>query len=48
MKKAEPDMEKPANAEHAEAELPVEPGTLTPEQLDELKARAAKADEHCN
>ncbi len=29
-----------------EAVLPVEPGTLTPQQLDELKARAAKADEH--
>ena len=26
--------------------LPVEPATLTPEQLEELKQRAAKADEH--
>lgn len=26
--------------------MPVEPNTLTPEQLEELKQRAAKADEH--
>jgi molecular chaperone GrpE len=30
----------------AEAVLPVEPATLTAQTLDELKARAAKADEH--
>lgn len=29
-----------------EAVLPLEPGTVSPEQLEELKARAAKADEH--
>jgi len=38
--------EKADNAEAAEPLVPVEPATLTPEQLDELKARAAKADEH--
>jgi molecular chaperone GrpE len=30
----------------AEPLVPVEPGTVTPEQLSELKERAAKADEH--
>ena len=30
----------------AEPLVPVEPATVTPEQLDELKERAAKADEH--
>jgi molecular chaperone GrpE len=30
----------------AEPLMPVEPGTLTAEQLEELKQRAAKADEH--
>jgi molecular chaperone GrpE len=38
-----------ANAEAPEAPeplVPVEPATLTPEQLAELKERAAKADEH--
>src|ERR1700688_2515397 len=32
--------------EAAEPLVPVEPATVTPEQLDELKERAAKADEH--
>src|SRR5579859_7053979 len=30
----------------AEPLVPVEPSTVTPEQLEELKERAAKADEH--
>lgn len=30
----------------SEAVMPVQPAPLTPEQLEELKARAAKADEH--
>jgi molecular chaperone GrpE len=30
----------------AEPLVPIEPATLTPEQLEELKQRAAKADEH--
>jgi molecular chaperone GrpE len=34
-----------APAAAAEAVLPVSPATLTPEQLEELKARAAQADE---
>jgi molecular chaperone GrpE len=33
-------------AEAAEPLVPVEPGTVTPGQLDELKERAAKAEEH--
>lgn len=38
----------PAAAEPAGAEplVPVEPATVTPEQLEELKQRAAKTDEH--
>jgi len=35
-----------AAEEAAEPLFPVEPATLTPEQLGELKERAAKADEH--
>jgi molecular chaperone GrpE len=44
MKKAEPEIDKMENAD--EPLVPVEPATVTPEQLEELKARAAKADEH--
>lgn len=36
----------PADAAPAEPLVPVEPATLTPEQLEELKQRAAKADEN--
>jgi molecular chaperone GrpE len=46
MNKAEPQTKKAANSESAEPLMPVEPATLTREQLEELKARAAKADEH--
>jgi molecular chaperone GrpE len=35
-----------AAPENPETLVPVEPGTVTPEQLEELKQRAAKADEH--
>jgi molecular chaperone GrpE len=35
-----------APAQPPEPLMPVQPPTLTPEQLDELKQRAAKADEH--
>lgn len=43
------DPEQPAEAATPTVEqplVPVEPGTVTPEQLSELKERAAKADEH--
>ncbi|HEV2207147.1 MAG TPA: nucleotide exchange factor GrpE [Verrucomicrobiae bacterium] len=48
MKKSDDVMEKqPAGADPAsEPLMPVEPETLTAEQLEELKQRAAKADEH--
>src|SRR6266536_5658571 len=50
MNKSDVEIEKqPAGAEAAEAGEPLvalEPGTVTAEQLDELKERAAKADEH--
>ncbi len=57
MKKADSKPQRTATAPAAAADpaapagpieslLPVEPATLTPQQLDELKARAAKADEH--
>jgi molecular chaperone GrpE len=36
----------PNSAEDAEPVAIIEPGSLTTEQLDELKSRAAKADEH--
>jgi len=36
----------PENSDAAEPPAPVEAGTATPEQLAELKERAAKADEH--
>ena len=31
----------------AEPLVPIEPGTITPEQLEELKTRAEKADDNC-
>lgn len=53
MRKAEPESQTSEVSEAAvvlpadvEALLPVEPGTINPEQLEELKARATKADEH--
>jgi molecular chaperone GrpE len=46
MRKAVPETEKKENAEAAEPLAPLETATITPEQLEELKARAAKADEH--
>ncbi len=46
MKKAEPATDKMENAEPAEPLVRVEPATVTPELLEELKGRAAKADEH--
>jgi len=44
MKKSELEMEN--EQDPVEPLVPVEPATVTPEQLDELKQRAAKADEH--
>ena len=44
MKESKLEMEKEQEA--AEPLLPVDPGTITPEQLDELKQRAAKAEEN--
>jgi molecular chaperone GrpE len=38
--------EAPADAAPPEAVVPVEPATLTPEQFEELKQRAARADEN--
>lgn len=46
MKKAEPETDKMEPADPAEPLVRVEPAVLTPEQIEELKARAAKADEH--
>lgn len=53
MRKAEPEIQTPDTPETAAdqpadtaAVLPVEPGTVNAEQLEELKARATKADEH--
>jgi molecular chaperone GrpE len=49
MKKDECSIEKQENAEPGSGKEPlakVEPSTVTPQQLDELKQRAAKADEH--
>src|SRR5512143_1823186 len=39
-------MDKTENVEAGEPLVPLQPATLAPEQLEELKARAAKADEH--
>lgn len=44
MKDAQTD--KDQNLAADEPLVPVEPGTVTPEQLEELKQRAAKADDH--
>ena len=44
MKKTEMDIEQQAAAN--EPLVPLEPATLSPEQLDELKERAAKADDY--
>lgn len=46
MKKAEPDMDKVENPGAEETLLRVDAGSVTPEQLEELKTRAAKADEY--
>lgn len=50
MKPTDAEMEKQVETNDppaaAEPLVPVEPGTVTPEQLEELKERAAKADEH--
>src|ERR1051325_7715508 len=45
MKKAEPEIEK-LETDAAEPLMPVEPSTVTTEQLEELKTLAAKADEN--
>src|SRR5512136_1223926 len=44
MKKSDLEMER--DQESSEPIVPVEVGTVTPEQLEELKQRAAKADEN--
>jgi molecular chaperone GrpE len=49
MSKSDSDIDKaasPAEAAEAEPLVPLEPATVTAEQLTELKERAAKADEH--
>jgi len=50
MNKTDVENEKPTGAavapENPEPLVPVEPSTITPEQWDELKQRAARADEH--
>jgi len=49
MNKSAPETEQPDDAtppNPTEALTPVEPPVLTPEQIEELKTRAAKADEH--
>ncbi len=46
MKKAELETDNQESVENAEAVAPAQPETLTPEQLNELKASAAKAAEH--
>jgi molecular chaperone GrpE len=46
MKEAESEMENIDPAAPTEPLVAVEPAALTPEQIGELKARAAKADEH--
>lgn len=46
MKEAESRADKNENAETDEPLVALQPGTVAPEQLEELKARAAKADEH--
>ena len=44
--KPQPEPAAPGTDPGVEALAPVEPATVTPEQLEELKQRAAKADEH--
>ena len=46
MKKAAPEIKKNDPPETPEPLVPTEPAALTPAQLDDLKTRAAKADEH--
>ena len=46
MKKAESENKKMENTETAAALVPAEAAPLTPEQIEELKTRAAKADEN--
>jgi molecular chaperone GrpE len=46
MKKAEPEIEKVENAETGDPAVSSNRGAVTPEQVEELKIRAAKADEH--
>lgn len=46
MKNTEVENQTTEQGQEPEALMPVEPSTLTPEQLEELKQRAAKADEH--
>lgn len=46
IEKNEPQTEKIDSLAAAEPLVPVEPATVTAEQLEELKVRAAKADEH--
>src|SRR5712691_12998871 len=49
MKKSDIEIDKQVSADdpaEAEALVPLEPATITPEQLEELKDRAAKADEN--
>src|SRR5262249_35354875 len=46
MKETDSRIDKNDNAEADEPLVTLQPGTLAPEQLEELKARAAKADEH--
>lgn len=46
MKNTEVDNQSSEQGQQSEPLMPVEPNTLTPEQLEELKQRAAKADEH--
>ena len=46
MKEAKPETEKTDNSGAAEPLVPVEPATMTPEQLEDLKTRAAKTDEY--
>jgi molecular chaperone GrpE len=46
MKKAAPETGEAGNAEPAETLVPVKPATVTPQQIEELKERSAKADEN--
>ncbi len=46
MKKAEPEVQKTGPADANESRVPAEPPNATAEPIEELQARAAKADEH--